>query len=82
MELIYCILEPDGENLMINKMTNNKRIALSICPLENQISQNLSEENLKEIRGGFTKLPDPISAPSRPTPPPSDPIICPLPPSM
>jgi hypothetical protein len=69
-------------------MTNNKRSSnfqvngLSIHPLENQISQSLSKEDIKVIRGGFTKLPEPISAPSRPTPPPSDPIICPPPPSM
>ena len=32
-------------------MTNNERNSLSIYALESQIPQNLSEENLKEIRG-------------------------------
>ena len=32
-------------------MTHNKRNSLSIDALENQLSQNLSEENLKKIRG-------------------------------
>ncbi|MEM1308055.1 MAG: hypothetical protein AAGF98_00895 [Cyanobacteria bacterium P01_H01_bin.153] len=32
-------------------MTHNKRNSLSVDALENQLSQNLSEENLKEIRG-------------------------------
>ena len=32
-------------------MTHNKRNSLSIDALEKQLSQNLSEENLKEIRG-------------------------------
>ncbi|MEM1308056.1 MAG: hypothetical protein AAGF98_00900 [Cyanobacteria bacterium P01_H01_bin.153] len=64
-------------------MAHNKRNSLSINALENQLSQNLSEENLREIRGGLAKLPEPISVPSLPNPrPPSDPIICPLPPSM
>ena len=32
-------------------MANNKRNSLSIYALDKQISQNLSEENLKGIRG-------------------------------
>ena len=69
---------------MINNNCNSsiQVDSLAIRPLENQISQSLSEGGLKEIRGGFTKLPEPISVPSEPTSPPSDPIICPPPPSM
>ncbi|MEM8805382.1 MAG: hypothetical protein AAGF01_05075 [Cyanobacteria bacterium P01_G01_bin.38] len=41
-------------------MTHTKRNSLSIYALEKQISQNLSEENLKEIRGsgGGSPCPD------------------------
>ena len=64
-------------------MTHNKRSSLSIRPLDSQISQSLSEGDLREIRGGLTRLPEPISVPFPPARPPSDPVICPpVPPIM
>lgn len=70
-------------------MTHSKRnfdfqvSSLSICPLESQACQNLSEKNIREIRGGLARLPEPISVPTPPTRPPSDYVICPpVPPIM